>query len=577
MQPQAPPPTIDNLIAKLGTELGTDEEFRLKAHISYQSILEFKRGRYEKLLKRANLELLAEEDGFIKYICNYGVQPKARYISGKESGDLVIQYTDSEGKKTFNKNPDDEKTSDEETKGEWKPCANIIPTRAYVDTKTIPDATEIKDHPRSQAESKRNAIKQKYLEIKKALDKNDYSHIPGLIEGLQDFKKIMDFKNRRQHMTTMVNLVSKIIESMDAKSILGDHVSLNFILTGPPGVGKTQVCKSIAKIFAGLGILSGELIETSAADFIGEYAGKTAIKTRAVLVEGLDRVTLLDEAYALVSGSPGGYGDQAINEMIQFLSSHEGEMSLIAAGYKNLIQTQFIDTNPGLIRRFRWNWDLGLYTGKELWNILQELIKATGNENIFNDTIDSKAAQMLLMLVVEKGGDTKGFWSGQAGNMVALANELKLYTPITLAKMKELLKAHVGTVKFIGKNESKEKVNKWIDDKAEAEFPVDDIIEPDALNQARFIFNHLDETQLSNLLTKLQPLENISTELKEMRTQYQQNMSKETMITFILTNVGIALSAAAIGAYIGTRRVKVTNNQLYAMLGEMMTQQMQVD
>ena len=60
---------------------------------------------------------------------------------------------------------------------------------------------------------------------------------------------------------------------------------LHTVITGPPGCGKTTVAEIIGKIYSKMKILSDKNIFKIAKreDFVGEYLGQTAIKTKKVL------------------------------------------------------------------------------------------------------------------------------------------------------------------------------------------------------------------------------------------------------------------------------------------------------
>ncbi len=75
---------------------------------------------------------------------------------------------------------------------------------------------------------------------------------------------------------------------------------LNTIITGPPGVGKTEFAKIYASVFVRLGILKTDTFtEIKRDDLVGEYLGQTAPRTRKLLESAVGGVLFLDEAYSL--------------------------------------------------------------------------------------------------------------------------------------------------------------------------------------------------------------------------------------------------------------------------------------
>ena len=74
---------------------------------------------------------------------------------------------------------------------------------------------------------------------------------------------------------------------------------LHTVITGPPGVGKTEFGKILGKVYKEMGILSGGSFKLATrADLIGAYLGHTAIKTQKVIDEAKGGVLFIDEAYS---------------------------------------------------------------------------------------------------------------------------------------------------------------------------------------------------------------------------------------------------------------------------------------
>ena len=73
------------------------------------------------------------------------------------------------------------------------------------------------------------------------------------------------------------------LQGMHLRNIDGDY--LHCIITGSPGSGKTSLAHIIAKIYQKLGILSknSKFKLAHREDFIGEYLGQTAVKTKNLL------------------------------------------------------------------------------------------------------------------------------------------------------------------------------------------------------------------------------------------------------------------------------------------------------
>lgn len=105
------------------------------------------------------------------------------------------------------------------------------------------------------------------------------------------------------------------------------------------------------------------------ADFVDKYLGWTAIKTTKLLEESLGKVLFVDEAYSLLNGPHDEYGMEALTALNLFLSQHASEIIVIFAGYKDLLELGPFTVQPGLTRRFMWQFECEGYTAHELFAI----------------------------------------------------------------------------------------------------------------------------------------------------------------------------------------------------------------
>ncbi|WP_148629685.1 AAA family ATPase [Bacillus sp. E214] len=133
-------------------------------------------------------------------------------------------------------------------------------------------------------------------------------------------------------------------------------ISLNMILTGNPGTGKTTLARLLGKIYYELGILPKEkIVEVDRSKLVGAFVGQTEENVRKAVEEAVGGVLFIDEAYSLKREGQQGtdYGQTVIDTLISLMDSAEysGRFAVILAGYPEEMR-QFLDSNPGLRSRF---------------------------------------------------------------------------------------------------------------------------------------------------------------------------------------------------------------------------------
>ena len=167
---------------------------------------------------------------------------------------------------------------------------------------------------------------------------------------------------------------------------------MHVIITGPPGVGKTELGKIIGEIYKNLGILAdGHLHVAKRSDLVGEFLGSTAIKTQEFIDKCKGGVMFIDEAYSLGSkNNKDNFSKECIDTLNQNLSENQNFLCIIA-GYADSLNENFFSMNEGLRSRFPFIYEINKYTASELTQMFLQKIQ-------FNNWYTNVEQELLLEL-----------------------------------------------------------------------------------------------------------------------------------------------------------------------------------
>ena len=199
------------------------------------------------------------------------------------------------------------------------------------------------------------------------------------------------------------------------KGMKSDRPAMHMVFTGNPGTAKTTVARLFAGILKDNGILSeGKLFELGRSDLVGKYVGWTAPIVKRRFEEARGSVLFIDEAYSLVDGKEGMYGDEAINTIVQEMENNREDMVVIFAGYPREME-MFLEKNPGLRSRIAFHVPFEDYSVLELYDIAGLIAEDKGLR------LESGVKDRLLP-IFEKARSEKDFGNGRfVRNMIEKA------------------------------------------------------------------------------------------------------------------------------------------------------------
>jgi F-box protein 11 len=162
-----------------------------------------------------------------------------------------------------------------------------------------------------------------------------------------------------------------------AKGDLKELDGLHSLFLGGPGTGKTTVAKLMGRILHQMGATrTDKVVVAERNDLVAPFVGQSAERTRKKINTALGGVLFIDEAYALVKKESGqDFGQEVIDTLLPQMEEHRHDLVVIAAGYPARMN-DFIDSNPGLKGRFRYQFVFEDYKPPELMQIFDAMLKS---------------------------------------------------------------------------------------------------------------------------------------------------------------------------------------------------------
>ena len=229
-------------------------------------------------------------------------------------------------------------------------------------------------------------------EEEKRTARNELDKLIGLEDIKEQVMKISSFARMKKALST--------------KGVTDLNMALNACFMGNPGTAKTTVARILARILNEIGLLkSDEIVEVGRADLIGEYEGKTAKKVKDIFKRANGKLLFVDEAYSLVEYWDNGFGDEAINTIVQEMENHREETIVIFAGYPDKME-DFFRRNPGLRSRVPFKIEFRDYEP----DVLAKIVEFEASKKHF---IISEEARSKVFDICGKASETPEFGNGR--------------------------------------------------------------------------------------------------------------------------------------------------------------------
>lgn len=232
-------------------------------------------------------------------------------------------------------------------------------------------------------------------------------------DSLQKLRNMVGVENLKAHAEKLHQkmVVRKMRKNAGLKC---DDLSRGHMLfTGNPGTGKTMSAQVITHILYELGIIKEDkTVIADRSSLVGEFIGKTALKTEQLVNSAKNGVLFIDEAYSLFHpGSDKDFGPEAIEKLLLMLENPDINTVVIMAGYPRQME-QLMESNPGFRSRVPVKIHFEDYSDGQLVNIFQFMCDKNGYQ----------LAEDAVTVCKEKLSDIKNYEGDHFANARSVRN-----------------------------------------------------------------------------------------------------------------------------------------------------------
>lgn len=219
-----------------------------------------------------------------------------------------------------------------------------------------------------------------------------------ILEDIADKRNYMDelqalvgIKNAKDQVKRILAF-AKMRKSMEENGEHLESITMNMEFVGNPGTAKTTVARIVAGLLKEIGIITtGKFIEVGRADLVAQYVGQTAPMVKNVFQRAKGGVLFIDEAYSLLEEGMGGFGDEALNMIVQEMENNRKDTIVIFAGYPDEMEKFFL-RNPGLRSRVPFRVNFEDYNVEEMLDICK--LEAFKKGFLTDDMADKKIMEI---------------------------------------------------------------------------------------------------------------------------------------------------------------------------------------